>query len=208
VLGRLKPPKVADCEIDILSEAEIARIIGILDYHTEIGARDLAIFCTLLDSGIRAGELTALRLSDLHLDQGYMVVFGKGRKERPVKVGSRAIKALRFYLAHWRKPSRPNPDRVFLSVGRPMGKYEDLFACGVACHRHHASPWRPRPCGSPSSSLPCSATLSPASASQDGSTCRYPSPHTLAANWLPLAPSPRGNTCCLSKPTAIPWPTS
>ena len=127
MLAKLKPPKVADCEVDILSEAEIARLIGVLDYHTEIGSRDLAVFCTLLDSGIRAGELVALRLSDLHLDEGYMVVFGKGRKERPVKVGSCAIKAIRFYMTYWRKPTRPNVDHVFLTVGRRIGKYEDLW---------------------------------------------------------------------------------
>lgn len=128
-LARLKPPKVADTEVDILSEDEIAAIIGTLNHHTEIGARNLAIFATLLDSGIRAGELVHLRLSDLHLDQGYMLVFGKGSKERPVKIGARAIKALRFYMSHWRMPARPNVDRVFLSVARQMGKYEDLW-CG------------------------------------------------------------------------------
>jgi site-specific recombinase XerD len=73
--------------------------------------------------------LVALRLTDLHLDQGYLVVFGKGRKERPVKVGVRTIKAIRFYLTHWRQPARPNIDRVFLSAGRRIGKHEHLW-CG------------------------------------------------------------------------------
>jgi site-specific recombinase XerD len=127
VLARLKPPKVADCEVDILSEEEIARIVHLLDAHTECGARDLAIFCTLLDTGMRAGELIHLRLGDLHLDQVYLIVFGKGRKERPVKIGARAIKALRFYLTHWRAPASPAIDQVFLTVGRQMGKHETLF---------------------------------------------------------------------------------
>jgi site-specific recombinase XerD len=130
VLARLKPPKVADCEVDILSEAEIAQIVRSLNHHTESGARDLAVFATLLDAGIRAGELARLRLSDLHLDDGYLIVFGKGRKERPVKVGSRSIKAIRFYMTHWRTPARPNIDRVFLTVSRQMGKYEDLWVGG------------------------------------------------------------------------------
>jgi site-specific recombinase XerD len=130
VLARLKPPKVADCEVDILSEDEIARIFRLFDAHTEIGARNLAIFATLLDTGIRAGELVGLRLADLHLDQGYMIVFGKGRKERPVKVGARTVKAIRFYLMHWRKPARPAIDRVFLSAARRMGDHLDLFVGG------------------------------------------------------------------------------
>jgi site-specific recombinase XerD len=127
VLARLKPPKVADCEVDILSEEEIARIVRLLDPHTESDARDLAIFCALLDTGMRAGELIHLRLGDLRLDEGYLLVFGKGRKERPVKIGARAIKALRFYLTHWRHPASPALEQVFLTVGRQMGKHEELF---------------------------------------------------------------------------------
>ncbi len=72
VLARLKPPKVADYDVDILSTEEIARILRHFNHHTEVGSRDLAIFATLLDTGMRAGELAALSLDDLHLDQGYL----------------------------------------------------------------------------------------------------------------------------------------
>jgi len=128
VLARLKPPKVADYDVDILSAEEIARILHNFNHHTEVGSRDLAIFATLLDTGIRAGELVSLTLDDLHLDQGYLVVFGKGRKERPVKVGQRAIKAIRIYLTHWRAPARPNCREVFLTIGRRMGEREALWS--------------------------------------------------------------------------------
>jgi len=96
ILARLKTPKVPDKEVDILSHEEIATIMGHFDYHVENGARDLAIFSLLLDTGMRADELCRLKLSDLHLDEGYAMVFGKGKKQRPVKVGSRASKVLRF----------------------------------------------------------------------------------------------------------------
>jgi integrase/recombinase XerC/integrase/recombinase XerD len=128
VLARLKPPKVADYDVDILSTEEIAQILRHFNHHTEVGARDLAIFATLLDTRMRAGELATLTLDDLHLDQGYLVVFGKGRKERPLKVGQRAIKAIRFYLAHWRAPARENCRKVFLTVGRQMGEREALWS--------------------------------------------------------------------------------
>ena len=129
VLKRLKAPKVPDKEIDILSNQEIEDILRLFHIHTEIGSRDLAIFTTLLDTGIRAGELCDLRLQDLHLDQGYMIVMGKGRKERPVKVGHRTIKAIRFYMAHWRQPARPTIQNVFLTIGHQMGAIEELW-CG------------------------------------------------------------------------------
>lgn len=130
VLARLRAPKVSDHDVDILSPAEIATILKLFNHHTEIGSRDLALFAALLDTGVRAGELVKLRLRDLHLDQGYMTVFGKGKKERPVKVGARAIKAIRFYMAHWRQPARPNVDQIFLTIGHQMGVEEEIF-CGA-----------------------------------------------------------------------------
>jgi site-specific recombinase XerD len=129
-LARLRAPKVPDREVDILSPAEIGLILQTFNHHTEIGSRDLAVFATLLDTGVRAGELVGVRLKDLHLDQGYMTVFGKGKKERPVKLGARAIKSLRFYLTHWRQPARPNLDQVFLTIGHQMGDEEEIF-CGA-----------------------------------------------------------------------------
>jgi len=116
ILARLKIPKAAKKLQDILVAEEIADIVTSLNPRTEIGARDQAIFLTLLDTGMRAGELCGLTLDDVHLDQGYAVVFGKGRKERPVKIGSRAAKALRFYILHWRKPAVPSIQNVFLTI--------------------------------------------------------------------------------------------
>jgi site-specific recombinase XerD len=116
ILARLKIPKAPKKVQDILCAEEIADIVTSLNPRTEIGARDQAIFLTLLDTGMRAGELCGLKLEDIHLDQGYAVVFGKGRKERPVKIGSRAAKAIRFYILHWRKPAVSSVQNVFLTI--------------------------------------------------------------------------------------------
>ncbi|HEX9056743.1 MAG TPA: tyrosine-type recombinase/integrase, partial [Ktedonobacterales bacterium] len=114
-LARLKAPKMMQKTQPILTEEEIATIASSLNPRTEIGARDQAIFLALLDTGMRAGELCGVRLSQLHLEDGYAVVLGKGRKERPVKIGARAAKAVRFYLLHWRRPALPHEDHVFLT---------------------------------------------------------------------------------------------
>ncbi len=114
-LARLKAPKMTQKTQPILTEDEIAAIASALNPRTEIGARDQAIFLLLLDTGMRAGELCGLRLPQLHLEDGYAVVLGKGRKERPVKIGARAAKAVRFYLLHWRRPALPHEDHVFLT---------------------------------------------------------------------------------------------
>ena len=80
--------------------------------------RDLAILELFYSTGIRLSELCGVNLEDLDLLSDQVKVRGKGRKERIVPVGSRAVLALRRYL-NLREPvvARPGADRraVFLS---------------------------------------------------------------------------------------------
>jgi integrase/recombinase XerD len=62
------------------------------------GARDHAMLETLYGAGLRVSELTRLRLNQLNLEGGYLLVMGKGSKERPVPIGVPARDALRLYL--------------------------------------------------------------------------------------------------------------
>ncbi|MBI2963080.1 MAG: tyrosine recombinase XerD [Deltaproteobacteria bacterium] len=62
------------------------------------GARDRAMLETLYGAGLRVSELVSLRLPQLNLEAGYLLVIGKGDKERPVPLGVPARDALRGYL--------------------------------------------------------------------------------------------------------------
>ena len=63
-----------------------------------LALRDHAILELLYAGGLRVGEICALRVEDLHLDQGRAQVRGKGDKERIVPLGRSAVEALDRYL--------------------------------------------------------------------------------------------------------------
>jgi integrase/recombinase XerD len=75
--------------------------------------RDRALVELLYACGLRASEAASLRLSDLHLDAGYLRVLGKGSKERVVPVGRRAIDLLRDYLE---TRAEAGVEQVFISA--------------------------------------------------------------------------------------------
>ncbi len=60
--------------------------------------RDRAILETFYSTGIRLSELVGLDERDLYWDSGTLRVYGKGRKERIVPIGTRAIEAMQVYL--------------------------------------------------------------------------------------------------------------
>jgi len=86
----------------------------------EFGAtRDLAMLELFYSTGIRLSELSGMNLEDLDLLSDQAKVRGKGRKERIVPVGSRAVAALRRYLTHREiAVARPGGDRRAVFVNR------------------------------------------------------------------------------------------
>jgi len=112
----LKPPKVTRKVVSTLSDEEIGAILNTFSISPS-DARNRTLFMLLIDTGLRIGELVSLKMDDVHMDEGYLKVMGKGKKERIVPIGNNAQRALQRYLFRFRpKPSNPVIDNVFLSA--------------------------------------------------------------------------------------------
>lgn len=85
---------------DFLSIEEIETMLAHTAIYGELGIRDRAIMETFYSSGIRRMDLVNLKLQDLDLERGTLVIFeGKWKKDRVVPIGDRACAWVRKYLA-------------------------------------------------------------------------------------------------------------
>ena len=108
--------------VTTFSDREIESILNALSPTNPSEARNRTIFMILLDTGLRIGELINLSMEDTHMDEGFLKVTGKGKKERIVPIGSNAQRTLQRYLFRYRSnPALPRIDNVFLSIhGDPL----------------------------------------------------------------------------------------
>jgi integrase/recombinase XerD len=91
-------PKFSQGLPKVLSSSEVEALLNKPDAGQTLGQRDKAMFELLYAAGLRVSELTDLGLQQVHLDAGYIIVRGKGSKERLVPVGEYASEALNLYL--------------------------------------------------------------------------------------------------------------
>lgn len=94
--------------------------------------RDRAILELLYSSGLRVSELVGLNSNRLDFELGIVRVMGKGRKERIVPVGSKAIEALKAYVMEWKIPMGEHPlfvnDRGTRLTARTVGRLVKKYA--------------------------------------------------------------------------------
>ncbi len=76
----------------ILNVREVEAVLAVPDLSTPIGIRDRAIMEVLYSTGIRRMELIGLHLTDVDAERGTLMVRqGKGRKDRMIPIGARAL---------------------------------------------------------------------------------------------------------------------
>lgn len=102
----------------VLSVPEIEAMLAVIRTDSSNAQRDKAIIEMLYASGMRVSELINLKLSQVYWDEGFLRLFGKGRKERLTPIGTPALDALKTYLLGERANQKIKPgseDVVFLS---------------------------------------------------------------------------------------------
>ncbi|MBX7186183.1 MAG: site-specific tyrosine recombinase XerD [Vicinamibacteria bacterium] len=80
-----------------LNRTQVEALLQAPDLGTPLGLRDKAILETMYASGLRASEVTHLKTENIDPDVGLLRIFGKGRKERLVPIGSSALAAILRY---------------------------------------------------------------------------------------------------------------
>ena len=106
------PGPLTDDEVRILLE-------NLPKPRTFTNCRNRVAVLLMLDAGLRVGELSGIRIQDVHLNDREIRVLGKGNKERVIPMGDTVLAELRRYLT-WRKAAKApeNEDHLFLTITR------------------------------------------------------------------------------------------
>lgn len=94
----LAAPRLGRHLPDVLTVQEIDEMIACIDMSKPEGQRNRAIIETMYGCGLRVSELVGLRLSQIFVDEQYVVVTGKGDKQRAVPISGVALEQIAEYV--------------------------------------------------------------------------------------------------------------
>jgi len=114
----LQTPKIERRLPIFLGIDQVVKLIEAPDSSSLDGLRDRAILETLYSSGLRVGELVGLNREDIDFIGGVLKVYGKGKKERLVPIGDKALKAIRDYLGKLDMTDIKEKRAVFLNKSK------------------------------------------------------------------------------------------
>ena len=121
----LESPQVAKTLPEILTLEEIEQILEQPNLQTPLGTRDRAMLEMLYATGMRVSELTQLPIHQVNLEGGYVLLYGKGSKERIVPLGTEAMKWVTVYLKTARgilSKGKENPSLFINRSGKGMSR--------------------------------------------------------------------------------------
>lgn len=108
-------PRLWQLVPEVLSIEEVDALLAAPQVNDFIGARDRAILELLYATGMRVSELCQLQITDL--SDAFVKVRGKGKKERMIPVGRKAIEAVDHYLIYFRGKVEESRSPLFVTKG-------------------------------------------------------------------------------------------
>ncbi|MBU1094059.1 MAG: site-specific tyrosine recombinase XerD [Firmicutes bacterium] len=111
-------PKIEKTLPQVLSVDEVVSILEQVDKTKPLGLRNMALLELIYGSGLRVSELLDIQMEDIHLNQGYVIVKGKGNKERMVPISDMSTIALRNYIVKSRETIIKDQRTNFLFVNQ------------------------------------------------------------------------------------------
>ena len=116
----VRPPRPPRILPRTLTEAQVVALLGAPDLLTPLGVRDRAWIELFYASGLRVSELAGLSALTVFLDEGFLKVLGKGRKERLIPFGESAEHWIRAWLT-LRPGLKPQGETLFVGrLGEPI----------------------------------------------------------------------------------------
>jgi len=94
----MQSPRIGKKLPSVLSRSEVVDLLNAPDTDTPLGLRDKAMLELLYATGVRVSELLSLGFNTINLDAGFVIVVGKGSKERIVPLGMEAIARIQNYI--------------------------------------------------------------------------------------------------------------
>ena len=122
LLKDLRRPRTVEQVIEPLNEEDIGKVFSGINANTVLGARNSALVSLMLDTGLRLSETAYLEEADVHIEDHYVKVLGKGGKERIVAFGVACQRAVLHYYHQFRvAPAHTGVKSFFLTIdGYPL----------------------------------------------------------------------------------------
>lgn len=112
-------PKIPSKLPEVLSEEEVDKLLDI-NLVDKYSYRNKAMLELLYATGMRASELTNLKLNNIDLDSCIVRIMGKGSKERIVPINDTTIKYLNIYINNYRKEILNKKDSEYLFISNAL----------------------------------------------------------------------------------------
>jgi site-specific recombinase XerD len=119
---RIELAKVGERHLDLITEAELNRLLDAPDVKSTQGMRDRAILELLFSTGLRVSELCALSIDDVDLSRDEFSVRGKGDRVRVVFLTEAAKRCIKEYLSQ----RKDMDDAMFVQYGKNAKNAKEL----------------------------------------------------------------------------------